>query len=531
MTIRRRTGKQRATRPPPRNRHVIAVDRIQFAAILPRGLRTIPGNETARGQVTQARDYNLLVLSDLHLGCDVKRTAPLGDPARTGLDRALVHFLDHHAARRAGGRRWRLLLAGDVFDFVAVTAMPAPRLTARFSVRDEEQRYGLAPEEEKCVWKLRRIAARHEEVFHALARFLIAGHDVQFIRGNHDAELQFPSVQRELVRLLSRRAGVEGDALRALEERIRFHAWFYLEPGLLYLEHGNAHDRYCLQTGFFDERPCDASLELPMSSKVLRYFANRWAKDQEDLDSADQMSVREYLAWVLRMGNPLHIAADYFAMVLRVLLPIAKETLRGTLQPGAMTRRAGLVAAETRRSRVRAWLSRFLPASREQADQLFAAASKPAEQSFFATAQLFYVDRMALLALLIAAGLAGLVAGHGATRLLPALLASALFAILNPWLARQRQCDANLLLHDAASRVADILDVRYVVMGHSHQRVDAALSANTRYLNLGAWTQQEHELPHLALIDERAELRRYAAPPARVSTLVGHVDQRHALAG
>jgi UDP-2,3-diacylglucosamine pyrophosphatase LpxH len=481
--------------------------------------------------VNPARDYNLLVLSDLHLGCDVKRTAPLGDPRRGGLDRALVQFLDHHATRRAGGRRWRLLLAGDVFDFVAVTAMPSPRLTARFAVGDEEHRYGLAPEEEKCVWKLRRIAARHEEVFHALARFLVAGHDVQFIRGNHDAELQFPSVQRELVRLLSRRAGVEGEALRALEERVRFHAWFYLEPGLLYLEHGNAHDRYCLQTGFFDERPCNSSLELPMSSKVLRYFANRWARDQEDLDSADQMSVREYLAWVLRMGNPILIAADYFAMVIRVLLPIAKETVRGVFRPAATMRKAALVAVETRRSRVRAWLAQFLPASRSQADRLFAAASKPAEQSLFATAQLFYVDRMALLALTIATGVGGIVAGHGATRLLLPLIACALFALINPWLARQRRCDANLLLRDAAARIAGILDVRYVAMGHSHQRVDEALSETTRYLNLGAWTQLADELPHLALIDDRAELRAFVAPPARRSALFGHVDQRHALAG
>ena len=481
---------------------------------------------------SRARDSNLLVLSDLHLGCDLKPGASDGDERRAGLDAALVRFLDHHAGYREQGKRWRLLLAGDVFDFVAVTTLPAPGLTAPFEVRAEERLFGLAPEEEKCVWKLRRIAGRHEQVFHALARFLVAGNELQLIRGNHDAELQFPAVQRELVRLLARRAGVEGAELGALERRVQFHDWFYLEPGLLYLEHGNAHDRYCLQTGFFDA-PSGAELELPMSSKVLRYFANRWAREQEDLDHADQMSAREYLAWVFRMGNPLQIAASYFAMVFRVLLPIALETLRRAIPSEGARMQQTRRRAQEQRDRVQGWLERFVPASGAQAARLFAAASMPAEQSLFASLQLFYLDRMALLLTAASAGAGGLLFGRGALRLLWPLAAGALFALCNALLARQRRCDARLLLQEAAARIAKIFDVRFVAMGHSHHRADERLSEKTRYLNLGAWSPGGAGLPHLAVIAEQAELRTFAQPASqreRRSPFVGRIDERPALA-
>ena len=49
--------------------------------------------------------HNLLALSDLDLGCDLKSGAPYGrDARRAQLDRLLVRFLDHHALHREGGK-------------------------------------------------------------------------------------------------------------------------------------------------------------------------------------------------------------------------------------------------------------------------------------------------------------------------------------------------------------------------------------------------------------------------------------------
>jgi len=349
-------------------------------------------------------------------------------------------------------------------------------------------------------------------VFHALARFLVAGHEVHFIRGNHDAELQFPSVQAELARLLVRRAGVEGAEEEALRARLAFHSWFYLEPGALYVEHGNAHDRYCLQSGFFDEESeAPGELELPLSSKVLRFFASRWASSQEDLDGADQMSPAQYLAWIFRMGNPLGIALDYFAMVARLLLPVARRALRVGPHHSPKAARA---PDEQRLSRVQQWLSRFGRAELSRpsvARSLLAVASRPAEQSLLDSAQLFFVDRMLLLAAAAAGTFSALLFAQGVWKLAGVAVAALLFALANSWLARRRRCDAHLLLLAAAAPMARILGVREVVMGHSHRPVDAQLGAGVRYLNLGAWSPSGPGLPYVRWLGERAELKCFAS--------------------
>jgi hypothetical protein len=280
-------------------------------------LRHVRGNE---------RPHNLLAISDLHLGCDLKRGAKAVRPAT--FDVQLAEFLDFHAANQRGGKPWRLLLNGDIVDFVAITVTPGPEAT--FEVSEDERQFGLAAEEAKCVWKLRKVFERHPLVFDALARFLKKGNFLHIIRGNHDAEFHWPAVQAALKAHLADRANLVGSfARRRFERRIEFHPWFYLEPGFFYAEHGNAHDHYSLQTDFFDEAGVQAKreIDLPLSSKVLRYFANRYT-EQTDLDECDTWGVLEYLGWVLRAGNPLRVAADYFVMVFRVTYPIFMKSLK-----------------------------------------------------------------------------------------------------------------------------------------------------------------------------------------------------------
>jgi UDP-2,3-diacylglucosamine pyrophosphatase LpxH len=448
--------------------------------------------------------HNLLALSDLHLGCDVRAESPRGDRRRDALDLAIIGFLDQHAAERSGGRPWRLLLLGDIFDFVAVTALPSPRLAAAFALAEEERRFGLAAEDARCVWKLRLIAARHDALFRALARFVVAGNEVRFVRGNHDAEVQLSGVQDELRRLIGRRSGLKGPARAAVEARIRFHDWFYLEPGTLYAEHGNAHDRYCLQSGFFQEAPAPgAPMELPMSSKVLRFFAAHWTGDQGELDKADQWGVLDYLRWAARMGNPLHLVGDFFGMVARILGSVAW-----------VDRRKG---DDERIHLVHRWLSAFTEPGLREVKGLAALATQPAEHSVLDALQLFYLDRLVLL--LVTAGAA---IGCAITWPLPAALGAgallaASFALANRALAARRACEAHPLLVTAARRLAELFPVRTIVMGHSHQAAEVQVGAGTRYLNLGAWTPQESALPFLRMVDGDAQLGRFSPPPAKLA--------------
>src|SRR5438105_7647982 len=116
------------------------------------------------------RPHNLLAISDIHLGCDLRagqNRAAWSKPRP--VDASLASFLDWQAARREEGKPWRLILNGDIVDFVAITATPGPGEPVPFTVTPEERHLGLAPEEPKCVWKLRRSAERHPQVFDALA--------------------------------------------------------------------------------------------------------------------------------------------------------------------------------------------------------------------------------------------------------------------------------------------------------------------------------------------------------------------------
>ncbi|GAC1342433.1 MAG: hypothetical protein NVSMB23_15120 [Myxococcales bacterium] len=475
--------------------------------------------QRVRGTLSE-RPYNMLVVSDLHLGCELK--AGGREIRRATLDRQLASFIDWHAENRTDGRPWRLILNGDIVDFVAITLTPPPGEATPFPISAEERQYGLAPEEAKCVWKLARVAERHDEVFDALGRFLQKGNSIHIVRGNHDAEFHWPAVQAEFRRLVIARTGASRPALcRRLASAIEFHAWFYLEPGFFYAEHGNAHDRYSLQTGFFApvaEAERSEEMALPLSSQVLRFFVNRYTQG-EDLDDADTWGVVEYLKWVFKMGNPLQIAADYFMMVFRLTYPVLRQSLRLSRKVAraagrAMDRQLG---EDDRLVAVRQLLGRFVGASEAQVRSLLAVASRPAEQSLFDSAQLFYLDRM-LLSLVCLGGAVEalrLPVGWG-LRLAAFAAVGIVFGALNGILARQRKTDAHPLLLQAARRVAEIFDVRYVVMGHSHRAVSEPVGTSARYFNTGSWTnaRQSEGFPHVCVEGRVAELRRWKGPPA-----------------
>jgi len=465
------------------------------------------------------RPTNLLAVSDLHLGVDLKAGSKPFVGGGAMQDRQLVAFLDHYATHRPEGKPWRLILNGDIVDFVAITITPKPGENVTFDVKPEERLFGLAPDETKCVWKLRKVAERHSTVFDALARFALAGNSIALIRGNHDAEFSWPEVKAEFKKLLGDRSGLTGPVRRRFEQRVEFHDWFYLEPGFFYAEHGNAHDRYCHQEDFlapWKTAQDGRELELPMSSKVMRFFANKYVS-QFDLDEADAWGVKEFLAWTWRVGNPLHIAADYFVMMWRLLYPIARQSLRLGRAAANVARRAMNSSQDDSLRYVNKQLSRFSHGHRHTAQRLLAIASRPAEESLFDSMQLFYLDRMllALVCLLTAGG--AVWSAHGwLGKSLSVVLVGMLFALTNALLGNRRQTDAHPMLLKAARRVAQLFDVKYIVMGHSHRMVNEAVGSRTRYFNLGSWTPPPpHKpfegFPHLVIANGQAEMRRWSA--------------------
>jgi UDP-2,3-diacylglucosamine pyrophosphatase LpxH len=460
-----------------------------------------------RVRTLSERPHNLLAISDLHLGCDLRPGNKLDKPRPT--DGPLTSFLNYHTTHRDGGKPWRLILNGDIVDFVAVTLVPKEPVS--FEISTEERALGLAPTQPKCVWKLQRTAERHPTVFDAFARFVHKGNSVHIIRGNHDSEWRWPAVQEEFRRILAERSGAPR---RKIDRLVEFHDWFYLEPGFFYAEHGHAHDHYSVQTDFFSAHNDDSEIELPLSSKVLRYFVNRYTEQVDLADDVDAWGLKEYLDWVLKAGNPLRVAADYFVMVFRVIYPVVRQSLKISR---AFFRAAdkALGAKVERNAHVKQLLTRF-QGTDKQAQQLAEIASRPAEQSLFDSMQLFYLDRMFLAvaslcsAWTLAHAVDGVWAKAGALTCV-----GIIFAALNAVLGKRRRTDAHPMLQAAARRVASIFDLKYIVMGHSHRAVEEAVGNGTRYFNLGSWTpgRSNDGFPHVVVTGGSAELRRWKGPP------------------
>ncbi len=153
----------------------------------------------------------LVIVSDLHLGGGPPAEAwGRGFSDEFTDDRAFSDFL-RWLSERPG---CRLVFLGDAFDFLRV-----PVIGGRIGL--------FARTDTEAVAQLDRIAAAHPTVVKALSAALAAGVQVDFVSGNHDAELIRPAVRERVCRLFG--------------AQVRFHSWILYIPGLLYAEHGHHH--------------------------------------------------------------------------------------------------------------------------------------------------------------------------------------------------------------------------------------------------------------------------------------------------
>lgn len=251
---------------------------------------------------------DLIVLSDLHLGEGLRTDEPRYQPTEDFFhDLQFVRFLAH--LQREYGKHpenLKLVLNGDTFDFLTVTSVPDREEAALRGIRisTTEAKFGLDPTPLKSVYKLDRIVAGHRRFFEALSGFVSAGFRVEILQGNHDMELYFPEVKE---RVWEHLAAFEGSApLVHIRERVRFHPWFYLEQGRIYIEHGNQYDanssvRYLHHPVLPENKRGGNSeevLDYPLGSIFVRFFYNRVR--QLDPYSPRLVSFDHYLAFIKR---------------------------------------------------------------------------------------------------------------------------------------------------------------------------------------------------------------------------------------
>src|SRR5262249_35286100 len=149
---------------------------------------------------------NILVVSDLHFGEELLPGASAERRHAVELGQlAFREFLRYHAVRRHNGRPWRLVIAGDLFDFMSVYVPSSRELPARSA---DERKFGLSRGVRTGVIRLARICEQHRPLLVDLAKFAAAGHTIDLVVGNHDVELLAPEVVAEWERQL-RAAGAD----------------------------------------------------------------------------------------------------------------------------------------------------------------------------------------------------------------------------------------------------------------------------------------------------------------------------------
>jgi UDP-2,3-diacylglucosamine pyrophosphatase LpxH len=152
----------------------------------------------------------------------------------------------------------------------------------------------MGTSEVKTLWKLDKLIYGHYVLFTAIADFLEKGNELIIIPGNHDIEWIIPAIQESFKKQLSELLLPPKD----LQERIKFLPWFYYDPLLsVFVEHGSQYD----DINSFDYLLCpyrrDGTIDLPAGSFFIRYLFNRV---EEVYPFADNMKpLTKFIWWAI----------------------------------------------------------------------------------------------------------------------------------------------------------------------------------------------------------------------------------------
>jgi len=465
-------------------------------------------------------EYNLLVVSDLHLseGLDPEsgKFSRLEDFL---FDDAFVRFLRYHekvkAQPRFGGRPWRLVINGDLFDFLQVVSLPEegrPLRTVRGVERRKELRinerdYGLGTTAGESEWKLKQIARGHQRFFAALGWFVAHGNHVAVTKGNHDIELHWVQVQERFIKEVERAYTRERLMLdqcppvtpEELKARIHFHPWFYYEPGRVYIEHGCQyeaanHFRDFLNPVLPDDPEC---IELPWGSLFVRYLFNK----VEDVHPfADNIKpATRYLAWAFKKDpfQTIEMLVTRGWVFLRAFWNVMRKTATSAFRGARVQELPGQSGPVPLPSRV---TYKIAALAQRRVDTSWQEWVASAVQSLLFLLMILIVVTFLGLAVLTLTGDLGWMT---VVYLGAAVLVYFLLRGLKRNLARL--FESNYLLR-VARELEQILKpahaVHYVVLGHDH-RVALERLEQAWYVNTGAWVPiYEEEGP----IEGREEL-------------------------
>lgn len=424
-----------------------------------------------------AAQHNLLVLSDVHLGSDLVQhlqpDAPMRSAASLRRDRDLSALLDWYRERPERDRPWRLVIAGDLVDFVGMSVSgDGEELSTE--PNEDEREHGLGSAVDHTLAKLRRVAEHHRDVFAALGRFVAAGNTLVVVRGNHDVDFHWEPVQAAFRRVLAK----HGAPTAAIE----FAEWFYYEEGAVYIEHGHQYDTFCsYEHVLFPVEPSDPKRSARSLSDVLLRYVVRPTRGMRE-SGHDTASAIDYVRFGLRLGvrGILGLGAR-FAVAVAMLVGQWREH---------MSDATGWVRAEHERKM--ALLAEARQLSLVKLKALAKLQRPPITQSVIRLLAGVMVDRVAMSVAASVALIWFLVARWTVTLGIATAASLALIGLVSfLWRRARGNIDASTALRDGAARVGSVFPAAFIVMGHTHLPELRPTSHDSTYVNLGAWAEEE----------------------------------------
>lgn len=412
---------------------------------------------------------NILVVSDLHFGEELLPGA--SSERRHAVDlgaSAFREFLRYHTVRRRDGRPWRLVIAGDLFDFMSVFVGSLPERPAKTA---DERRYGLGRGVMPGVERLKQICAIHRPLLADLAAFAAAGHSVDIIVGNHDIELLAPEVAAELVRQL----GLAGASERALS-RISVVPWFIYIPGVVWIEHGHVYDEGCsFEFNLAPMDPKDGWLVYNADYAAVRYLGS--AVPDLDPHGIEEWSFWGYMRYAMGQGvghmGKLWLAYGRFVKALFSARALHRSFKR----------------RDRRRREHRARLAHVAEQgglSFETASAIDRLSRTPLTVSTRRLGRMLMLDRFGLGLGLVVTIIALLVLVPVLWALVGAVLAVLVVAGITRWLGRH-MVTSQLPMRAVPQRLRKFVDAPIVVFGHTHDPRWQRLRSGGVYINCGTW--------------------------------------------
>jgi UDP-2,3-diacylglucosamine pyrophosphatase LpxH len=425
-----------------------------------------------------------LLFSDVHLGADLVQHARPWTASRLReahrIDHQLGTMLDYYRERPDGSRPWCLVIAGDFIDLMSMSIAPAAGQTLATPLSEDDVAHGLGSAEDHAALKMRAVAERHDLLFRKLASFVAAGHSLVFVRGNHDVEFYWESTQRVFLDALLERCAIDANdqlARKSFEMRVEFRHWFYYVRGLLYVEHGHQYDETCAYHHVLAPRsPLDPRrISYSFSDILLRYVVR--PTRELSSDGHEDKSLAHYLRFSFSLG--LHGCAmlgyRFFGAVGRMV-----RSRREQLSEAA----ANVRAEHEQKLQQIASVFRVSVENLRAMTQLWA---KPVTSELSTIFRSVFLDGLAAgffgsLVLTVLA-FVGVVPWTWFAPLMVAVLAGLLIYVRS-----RRAFEPHVSLRRGASKLAELMPARYVVMGHTHKPVMERLNDTSTYVNLGNWT-------------------------------------------